>query len=560
MTALRWHGFGRRLRRRINEVTGDREKKARLRACRRGCRGNTDLDQRLTGGITCRLRSRPCPCRSFCLCSRCRRYGSRPGPCTSSCLCRSAWPWRCHLRTRSSWMCRNYHFRFYSRADWLRPRRQDRSWQRRREYELSERAFDAPSNKQNPLGQPATWLGSHFITPTGMNCELFLSASGSNTGYTGEQTNWMCADRLGLSPMQDRETDLVVIGAGPIGLELAVAAAKRIMVLITFTSTRNRSATRSRGLRRRRGFSARVNESPPPSPGCRRKRRINPRRRARSIWRICGAWCSSSICKSRRIVLWWGLGKTRRRICRDRLNRLADDSGACVARRIVLCTGGTDRPRRLNVYCRRESAARQPLFSGSARTYFRKRLLVVVGGKNSAVETALRCHQAGAKVALSYRRGQLDSRSIKYWLLPEINGLIQDKRIAGHFESTPEVEITSSHVPAESLRMEKKSRWKPIFVLLQIGFQQDTTLLELAGVELNGSCRTRPPLMIRRWRQTVSGHLRCRGRRWAARRTSYRVFIENCHVHSWIGLWPPLQGRHLRSPPLHWPFRKADVP
>ena len=159
MTLLRWRGFGRRLRRRVIEVTGRAKKipAPRLHARTPGkyrSRSNAD------GGITCRLRSRLCPCRSFCPCNRCRRYGSRPGLCTSSCLCRSVWPWRCHRRRRNSWTCRNHHCRFYSRADWLRPRRQDRSSQRRREYELSERAFDAPSNKQNPLGQPATWLGS----------------------------------------------------------------------------------------------------------------------------------------------------------------------------------------------------------------------------------------------------------------------------------------------------------------------------------------------------------------------------------------------------------------
>ena len=39
--------------------------------------------------------------------------------------------------------------------------------------------------------------------------------------------------------------------------------------------------------------------------------------------------------------------------------------------------------------------------------YFRKRLLVV-GGKNSAVEAALRCWRAGSRVTMSYRREQFD--------------------------------------------------------------------------------------------------------------------------------------------------------
>lgn len=52
--------------------------------------------------------------------------------------------------------------------------------------------------------------------------------------------------------------------------------------------------------------------------------------------------------------------------------------------------------------------------------YFRKNLLIV-GGRNSAVEAAIRCHRLGARVRLSYRREEFDAHSIKYWLLPEIN-------------------------------------------------------------------------------------------------------------------------------------------
>ena len=77
-------------------------------------------------------------------------------------------------------------------------------------------------------------------------------------------------------------------------------------------------------------------------------------------------------------------------------------------------------------------------------TYFRKRVLVV-GGKNSAVEAALRCHNVGAEVTISYRREQLNPSSIKYWLLPEINGLLEAGKIRGYFGSEP-TEITPSHV------------------------------------------------------------------------------------------------------------------
>jgi len=183
-------------------------------------------------------------------------------------------------------------------------------------------------------------------------------------------------------------------------------------------------------------------------------------------------------------------------------------------------------------------------------TYFRKKVLVV-GGKNSAVETALRCYHAGATVSLSYRRSQLDPTSIKYWLLPEINGLIQNGRIAGYFGTIP-TQITPTHVrlgrnPADQQVRANQADTKiapvpifdpegqsaieldPDFVLLQIGYTQDTTLLELAGVELHGSCRT--PVYDERTMETNVPGVYVAGTAVGGTQDKYRVFIENCHVH-----------------------------
>src|SRR5437763_7215645 len=85
------------------------------------------------------------------------------------------------------------------------------------------------------------------------------------------------------------------------------------------------------------------------------------------------------------------------------------------ARRLVLATGGTDHPRRLNIPG--EDLPHVSHYFQDPHTYFGKRLLIV-GGKNSAAEAALRCHYAGAHVSLSYRRDQLPAKSIKHWLLP----------------------------------------------------------------------------------------------------------------------------------------------
>src|SRR5206468_1423128 len=70
-------------------------------------------------------------------------------------------------------------------------------------------------------------------------------------------------------------------------------------------------------------------------------------------------------------------------------------------RRLVLATGGTARARKLGV--EGEELPHVHTRMHDPHDYFGKRLLVV-GGKNSAIEAALRCRHAGALVSLSYRR------------------------------------------------------------------------------------------------------------------------------------------------------------
>ena len=228
------------------------------------------------------------------------------------------------------------------------------------------------------------------------------------------------------------------------------------------------------------------------------------------------------------------------------------------ARHIVLCTGGTDRPRRLQIPG--EDLPHVSHYFRDPHVFFRKRLLVI-GGRNSAVESALRCHHAGAKVSISYRRSEFDSKSIKYWLLPEINGLISEGKITAFFNTVPK-EITSRSVRLDSCRPTSPQPSPGIpgeglqgpprlsragaepgtlnpeprtlspdfdFVLVQIGYEQDATLLELAGIELHGPCRA--PRYDERTMETNVPGVYVAGTSVAGTQDKYRLFIENCHVH-----------------------------
>ncbi len=238
----------------------------------------------------------------------------------------------------------------------------------------------------------------------------------------------------------------------------------------------------------------------------------------------------------------------------------------CRANRLILVTGGTDRPRRLQI--EGEDLPHVSHYFRDPHEYFGRRLMIV-GGKNSAIEAALRCHHAGAKVVLSYRRAELDWRSIKYWLTPEIASLIASGRIEAHFGTLP-VKITENEVVLEregtggegtggegtEARRHQGTKGEEgeggeggegasssstvnystaraavqaDFVLLLVGYEADVSLLKLAGVELLGECRA-PRYDLRTMETNVPG-LYVAGTATGGTQDKYALFIENCHVH-----------------------------
>jgi thioredoxin reductase (NADPH) len=182
-----------------------------------------------------------------------------------------------------------------------------------------------------------------------------------------------------------------------------------------------------------------------------------------------------------------------------------------------------DHPRRLDIPG--EDLPHVSHYFGDPHAYFHKRLLIV-GGKNSAAEAALRCHHAGARVALSYRRDKLPEKSIKYWLLPELNHLIATGRIDAYFQTTP-AQITPDRVTLS--RGNETFDVPADFVLLLTGYVQDPTLFQIVGVELAGPSNA--PVFDEQTMQTNVGGIYVAGTATGGSQQRYTVFIENCHVH-----------------------------
>lgn len=193
-------------------------------------------------------------------------------------------------------------------------------------------------------------------------------------------------------------------------------------------------------------------------------------------------------------------------------------------RSIILATGGTDRPRLLGVPG--ENLPHVSHYFDDPHKYFRQNLLIV-GGRNSAVEAALRCHHAGAKVVFSYRRARLVEESIKYWLMPEFRSLLSTGRVRSYLPSHVQ-EITPSHV---LLKLEDGgvTRVPADFVLLLTGYEQDSTLFRAAGIELVGTSQA--PRFDPATMQTNVPGIYVAGTAIGGTQERFSVFIENCHDH-----------------------------
>lgn len=196
-----------------------------------------------------------------------------------------------------------------------------------------------------------------------------------------------------------------------------------------------------------------------------------------------------------------------------------------VADYVVLTTGDLNRARELNLPG--EDLPHVSHYFDEPHRYFRKRLLVV-GGRNSAVEAAIRCQRAGADVAVSYRGDEFDTQSVKYWLAPEIEMLIKAERVTYYPLTIPTV-ITPQHVSLRQVQTGQCTQVPADFVLLLVGYEMDTTLMEQVGVALAGENQA-PQLDLQTMQTNVSGFY-VGGTAAAGTQIRFQLFIENCHPH-----------------------------
>ena len=152
-------------------------------------------------------------------------------------------------------------------------------------------------------------------------------------------------------------------------------------------------------------------------------------------------------------------------------------------RKVILATGAFDQPNRLTV--RGEDLPKVHHSFKEAHPYYGRETLVI-GGKSSAVETALSLYRAGAKVTLSYRRNTFTG--IKYWVLPDLENRIKDGSIRAIMNSTV-TEIRPTEVVLEVTGRNSPLILPNDFVFCMIGHEPDVSFLNRIGVGVSGADR-----------------------------------------------------------------------
>lgn len=191
------------------------------------------------------------------------------------------------------------------------------------------------------------------------------------------------------------------------------------------------------------------------------------------------------------------------------------------SRAVALATGYFHRPRRLSVPGEDEPWVHSRYVEPYG--HFGESV-VIVGGGNSAAETALDLWRNGASVTIVHR-GAAIKQTIKYWLKPDFEHRVEEGSIATEFLSSVR-QFSPAGVEIEGPRGVQTIAADAAYVL--IGYSPDDELERRCGIEVDPE--TLIPEFNTQTCETNVPHLFVAGTLQAGRRTD-KIFIENSRDH-----------------------------
>lgn len=195
-----------------------------------------------------------------------------------------------------------------------------------------------------------------------------------------------------------------------------------------------------------------------------------------------------------------------------------------LATNLVLATGFYDLIKPLNIPG--EELPKVAHYYRDPHPYFGMKV-IVVGAANSAVDAALELYRKGAKeVSMVIRESEISPR-VKYWVRPDILNRIAEGSIKAYFEA----ELTEITKDAVSVRQNGEVfQLENDAVLALTGYRPDFNMLESLGLAFDGS-DSRKPLYQEETMESSQESLFLAGVICGGLETN-KWFIENSRIHA----------------------------
>lgn len=193
------------------------------------------------------------------------------------------------------------------------------------------------------------------------------------------------------------------------------------------------------------------------------------------------------------------------------------------AKAVVLALGFYDLPYLLNVPG--EDLPKVKHYYDEPHPYFRQKI-VVVGAANSAVDVALETWRKGAEVTMVIRESGIRD-SVKYWVKPDIENRIKEGSITAYFDSTIK-RITPTTV--EISTPDGNKTIENDFVLAMTGYQPPFEFMEACGISFQNDA-DHTPLFNDQTMESNVPDLYLAGVVCGGLKTN-KWFIENSRVHA----------------------------
>jgi len=157
---------------------------------------------------------------------------------------------------------------------------------------------------------------------------------------------------------------------------------------------------------------------------------------------------------------------------------ITTSKGKYSARAMVLALGFYDLPYLLNVPG--ENLPKVKHYYGEPHPYYRQKV-AVIGAANSAVDVALETWRKGAEVTMIIREPGIRD-SVKYWVKPDIENRIKEGSITAYFNSSVTT-IRESQIEIQT--PEGKKMIDNDFVMAMTGYQPPFDFMKSVGIQFH---------------------------------------------------------------------------